>query len=77
MRASDELKDARRSLFDAFPNSPDASTSLQFQRLLIDEILQTENEQAVERVEARTRHLRAVRLYGDVTCPAIFGPAEA
>ena len=65
MRSTDELKRARRDLFDAFPYRPTPDGSLRFQQQLIEEILRTEREQVADRSDDRTAHLRAVRLYGD------------
>ena len=65
IRSENELRQARRALFEAFPRNPTAEDAVRFQKLLAHEILTTEGEQRVEREPIRRNHLRAVRLYGD------------
>ncbi len=65
LRSADELRLARRRLFDRFTTKSSARQLLDFQRLLVAEIVETEAEQLVERSPVRTKHLQAVRIYGD------------
>lgn len=64
-RSSDELRRARRNLFDHFPREPSAGEAFSYQVRLAAEIRQTEREQAIARDPKRKEHLHSVRLYGD------------
>lgn len=64
-RSADELRIARRRIFDRFPTNTNVNELLEFQRLLVAEIIETEAEQIIDRSPIRSEHLQAVRTYGD------------
>jgi hypothetical protein len=64
-RSADELRVVRRGIFDRYPTGTSAKELLEFQRLLVWEILEAEAEQIIDRSPIRTEHIQAVRIYGD------------
>lgn len=65
LRNDQELQEARRALFEAFPRSPTPDDLLSFQRRLVHELLATEGERKQSGGEELREHIRMVRLYGD------------
>ena len=64
LRSEDDLKAARRALFEAFPDSAGCGELLEFQHRLIAEIRRSESERKEESSDVRD-HLHRVRSYGD------------
>jgi hypothetical protein len=63
-RSQDDLKAARRALFEAFPYSAGCDELLEFQHRLIDEIRRSESDRKEQSSDVRD-HLHRVRCYGD------------
>jgi hypothetical protein len=59
----EDLRAARRTLFDALPISSDCLALMSFQRQVVEEILRSEAERGDS--PAIGRHIHAVRSYGD------------
>ena len=65
LRTEQELKSARRELFDRFPFDNGAQEQWSYQERLVKEVLRTEDEICFDRSPERKAHLRSVRTYAD------------
>lgn len=64
-RTDEELRAARRELFEAFRRSPSCADLLAYQQMLVRELMETEREKQHSDAPALRNHLHMVRLYGD------------
>jgi hypothetical protein len=70
VRSPEELRNARRRLFESFPSGDVIDDTAQYQVALVREIKSTEHELRSDGFAAHRGHLRLLRLYGDALAHA-------